>query len=87
MNYNCDTLQFNQVHPMNNTDYYEKTHALAAQAGITVARLCSHAGVAKATVSQWQGGDVTPNIRTWEKIQLAAQQLKKRRAKSARVAA
>jgi transcriptional regulator with XRE-family HTH domain len=72
---------------MSNTDYYEKTHALARSAGTTVAKLCLHAGVAKATVSQWQGGEVTPNIRTWEKIEGAAVQMKKRAVKSARKAA
>lgn len=65
------------------TDYSKKTYELARKCGISVAMLCKSAGVSRAAVSQWIGGETVPTIRTWEKIEQAADKIIRRREKSA----
>ena len=68
---------------MKQINYFKKAHELAASAGTTVAQLCLKAGIAKSTVTQWKDGKQMPTLRTWGKLEHAAELLKKRLAKVA----
>ena len=52
--------------------YYSKLADMAANARLSVTRLCREAGVAPATATRWKCGDAAPSMRIWQKLEKTA---------------
>lgn len=64
---------------MNTPGHFEKVREMAREGGTTIAGLCRHAGVNRATVDLWKTGKSSPSFRIWEKLEGAAAELKSQR--------